>query len=189
MQTTSNWQLEKQFRKSRRGTFAWIAALERLIAQITILRVPSLGDLYLADRVSGTLEHVAHLELMHTLRSRVMQDVVVTRQENHAVNTLIEPLTRVDLDTTSCSTLLSDHRYHIITHFIIIIHHYNRHHSFKPSLPSSLLSRTINIMIITIIIIISQIIIILSSFIISSSLFTNVIIITLSYHLYDNHYL
>lgn len=36
MQTTSNSQLEKQFRKSRRGEFAWIA-------QITILRVPSLG--------------------------------------------------------------------------------------------------------------------------------------------------
>lgn len=87
------------------------------------------------------------------------------------------------------NSTLSDHRNHIITHFIIIIHHYNCHHSFKPSLPSSLLSRTINIMIITIIIIISQIIIMLSSFIISSSLFTNVIINTLSYHLYDNHYL
>lgn len=86
------------------------------------------------------------------------------------------------------NSTLSEHRYHIITHFIIIIHHYNRHHSFKPSLPSSLLSRTINIMII-IIIIIAQIIIMLSSFIISSSLFTNVIIITLSYHQYDNHYL
>lgn len=106
MQTTSNSQLEKQFHKSRRGAFAWIAALERLI-----LRVPSLGDLYLADRVSGTLEHVAHLELMHTLSSRVMQDesgvLVGTRQENLAVNTLIEPPTREDLDTKSCSTLLS----------------------------------------------------------------------------------
>lgn len=43
MQTTSNSQLEKRFRKSRRGAFTWIAALERLFAEITILRVPSLG--------------------------------------------------------------------------------------------------------------------------------------------------